>query len=509
MTTTEERAAASKRYELGKRALDEVDERLGSSRWLTSVLDKIFPDHWSFMVGEIAMDSFAILVVTGIYLALYYVPSSKDVVYAPTSGHVYAPLVGQHMTEAYQSVINLSFNVRLGLVMRQAHHWAALIFLAAILFHMCRIFFTGAFRKPREINWTIGITLWILAMLEGFTGYSLPDDLLSGTGLRVIYSGLEGVPFIGTWLAYDFWGGSYPGPSFIPRLFVIHEFIFPLLIAGLLGVHLMILWHQKHTDFPGPGKTETNIKGSRIWPQYTLKAGGLFMIVSGVIFALGGLVQINPVWQFGPYEPYTASAGAQPDWYMGWLDGALRLFPHWEFRSFGHEIPNPVFPAFLVPGIFITIMYLWPMIDRRIYRDYGPHNLLDRPRDKPFRTGVGVAAITFYAILTMATGDDILSNDFHVPFERIIEILQISVLVVPIVGFVIAYKVCKALQRTDAHPIQRPLGGIIIRSPDGAYHTLGEIHADGHAAGEDGHAAGENGHAEAAEHAPAGQAAGD
>jgi ubiquinol-cytochrome c reductase cytochrome b subunit len=482
MSTTAERAAAQRRFSLGKKALDEVDDRFGSSKWLVSVLDKIFPDHWSFMVGEIAMDSLIILIFTGIYLALFYVPSQQDVIYAGAPGHVYAPLVGQHVSEAYASVLNITFDVKFGLIMRQAHHWAALIFLAAIFFHMGRIFFTGAFRKPREINWVIGLLLWQISSLEGFTGYSLPDDLLSGTGLRVIYSIIESIPFnIGTWLAYLLWGGRYPGTVFFERMFVIHEFIFPLLIVGLLTAHLMILWRQKHTDFPGPGKTETNITGTRFFPTFVLKSGGLMMLVGAVIFFLGGFVQINPIWLYGPYTPYTVSAGAQPDWYLGWLDGDLRLFPHWEFRSFGVEIPNPFFPGLLFPAIIFAIMFAWPAIDRRIYKDYGSHNLLDRPRDKPFRTAVGVATIVFFSDLTLGTGADILANDTHIPWERLVEILQIGLIVGPVVGFVVAYRACKSLQRTDAHPIQRPLGGIIYRTADGAYHTLGEDHGDGHA----------------------------
>ena len=244
MSTTKERAAAEKRFSVNKSILDTIDERFGSSKFLTSVVDKIFPDHWSFMVGEIALDSLIILIATGVYLTFFFVPSGTDVVYAPTSGHVYAPLVGQHMSEAYQSVLNISFNVRFGLIMRQAHHWAALIFLAAVIFHMCRIFFTGAFRKPREINWIIGLTLWMVVMLEGFTGYSLPDDLLSGTGIRVINSIIQSIPLIGPWLSYNLWGGRFPGGPFITRLFIIHEFVFPALIIGLLTAHLMILWHQ-------------------------------------------------------------------------------------------------------------------------------------------------------------------------------------------------------------------------------------------------------------------------
>ena len=481
MSTTQERLAAEKRQKLVKGGADYIDDRFGSSPFLRQAMDKIFPDHWSFMVGEIAMDSLIILIATGVYLTLFYVPSQTDVVYAPTSGHVYLPLVGQHMSEAYQSVINITFNVKFGLIMRQAHHWAALIFLAAVIFHMCRIFFTGAFRKPREINWIIGLLLWQIVSLEGFTGYSLPDDLLSGTGIRVIYSIIQAIPFnIGSWLVYNLWGGRFPGTVFIPRLFVVHEFLFPLIIIGLLTAHLMILWHHKHTDFPGEGKTETNIRGSRIWPQYALKAGGLMMMVSAATFFLAGFVQINPVWLYGPYTPYTVSEGSQPDWYLGWLDGFVRLWPHWEFRSFGVEIPNPFFPGLLFPGLIFGIMFAWPWIDKKIYNDYATHNLLDRPRDKPFRTGFGVAAIIFFAILTVGCGTDILANNLHIGFERIYEYLQWGLIVGPVVGFGITFRACKALQATDAHPIQRPLGGVIYRTSTGAYHTVGEHHEDGH-----------------------------
>ena len=488
MSTVAERSAARKRALLEEKVLDELDDRLGSSKWLRSALDKVFPDHWSFMVGEIAMYSFVILIVTGVYLALFYSPSSAVVVYHGP----YRPLDGQKMTQAFESVVNLSFSVRAGLVMRQAHHWAANIFLAAVAFHMGRVFFTGAFRKPRELNWTIGLTLLIVAMLEGFSGYSLPDDLLSGSGLRVVFSIIQSIPFVGVWLAFTLWGGAFPGTSvFFTRLFVIHEFLFPLILLGLLGAHLGMLWHQKHTDFPGPGKTEHNIVGSRLWPQYAVKSAALLTFIAAVIFGLGGFVQINPIWVYGPYNPARGSAGTQPDWYVGWLDGALRLWPHWEFRSFGLEIANPFFPGILLPGIVFTAMYAWPAIDRRLFADYGEHNLLDRPRDKPLRTAVGVAALFFFADLTVASATDLIGNALNVSFELLIEILQYGSFVAPIVAGVVAYKVCVLLQVQNAHPIQRPVGGVMVRDARGAFHTLGAEHA--HAAPEG------NGHEAAAD----------
>ena len=481
MSTAQERLAARKREEIESTAFGELDDRLGSSSFLRSAMDKIFPDHWSFMVGEIAMYCFVILLLTGTYLALFYHATSSPVIYNGS----YHPLDGVQMSEAYKSTLDISFDVRGGLVMRQIHHWAAVIFLAAVAFHLCRIFFTGAFRKPRELNWMIGLTLLLTVMLEGFTGYSLPDDLLSGTGIRVVYSIVLSIPFIGSWLAYEGFGSTFPGTQIIPRLFVIHEWLFPLIILGLLTAHLMILWRQKHTDFPGPGKTEHNIVGSRLWPQYTLKSAGLFMLVFGVLAALGGLIQINPIWLYGPYNSYQVSAGSQPDWYVGWLDGGVRLWPHWEFRSFGHEIANPFFPGVLVPGIVFTLMYAWPVIDRRIYHDHESHNLLDRPRDKAARTAIGAAALAFFTDLTLASATDLLGNDFHMSFERLIEILQYGAFGGPLIVGLITYKTCKSLQRTKAHPIKRPVSGIIVRSVDGGYHTLGEdhghgVHADGH-----------------------------
>ena len=492
MSTVAERSAARKRAQLQGQVLDEVDDRFGSSKWLRSAMDKIFPDHWSFMVGEIAMYSFVILIITGIYLALFYSPSSAIVVYHGP----YKPLDGQSMTQAYESVINISFSVRAGLVMRQAHHWAADIFLAAIAFHMCRIFFTGAFRKPRETNWIIGVTLLLIAMLEGFSGYSLPDDLLSGSGLRVVFSIVQSIPFVGVWLAFTVWGGPFPGTSvFLERLFVIHEFLFPLLLAGLLGGHLAILWHQKHTDFPGPGKTEHNIVGSRFWPQYFIKSNALFMFIAAVVFGLGGFVQINPIWVYGPFSAARSSAGTQPDWYVGWLDGALRLWPHWEFRSLGHEIANPFFPGILLPGIVFTIIYAWPVIDARLFNDHVEHNLLDRPRDKPLRTAIGVAALFFFADLTLASATDLLGNTLSVSFELLIELLQYGSFVAPIVAGIVTYQVCLRLQRFNAHPIQRPVGAIMVRDAHGGFHSLGFEHA--HEEVGNGHANGGNGgHAE-------------
>jgi ubiquinol-cytochrome c reductase cytochrome b subunit len=312
------------------------------------------------------------------------------------------------------------------------------VFIASIVVHLCRIFFTGAFRRPREINWMIGVTLLILAIFNGFTGYSLPDDLLSGTGLRIAYSIALSVPLIGTWIAFLIFGGEFPAEQIIGRLFVTHIMIVPALIAVLIGAHLAIIWRQKHTDFPGPGRTETNVVGSKLWPTYAAKSVTLFLGVFAVVALLGGLVQINPVWIYGPFRPEQVSSPAQPDWYLGWVEGALRLFPAWEIRAFGFEIPNPFFPAVLLPGLTFLLLYAWPFIEARFTRDYAPHHLLDRARDRPARTALGAAALTFYVVMFAAASNDLLATWLNAPVENITWFFRIAILVLPpVVGYAI------------------------------------------------------------------------
>ena len=451
-----------------------IDDRLGASQFARTALNKIFPDHWSFMVGEIAMYAFAVLVLTGIYLTFFFEASTREVVY----NGVYAPLRGQTMSAAYRSGLDLSFQVRAGLVMRQVHHWAALVFIGAIIVHLCRVFFTGAFRRPREINWIVGVTLLLLAIANGFFGYSLLDDLLSGTGLRVAYSIALSIPIGGEWLAFLFFGGEFPASATIPRFFVLHVMILPALIIGLLSAHLAILWHQKHTQFPGPGRTERNIEGSRLWPTYAIKSVGLFLLVAAVLTALGGLAQINPIWLYGPFKPATVSAGSQPDWYVGWLDGALRLMPPWEIRAFGHTVPNPFFPGVLLPGLTFGGLYAWPFLEPRFTKDRGPHNLLNRPRDVPVRTAIGAAALAFYTLLFLAGGNDILAVQFHVAPESITNTFRVLVIVLPVIVFRVTRKLCRDLRRGDSHPMQRPVGSRVRRTATGGYD---EVDPDGQA----------------------------
>ncbi|MDA8027126.1 MAG: ubiquinol-cytochrome c reductase cytochrome b subunit [Actinomycetota bacterium] len=447
-------------------ATDWFDERLGIAKFTRKSLNKIFPDHWSFMLGEIAMYSFVILLFTGVFLTLFFVPSSKDVVY----NGAYAPLRGTKVSEAFASTLNISFSVRAGLVMRQMHHWAANVFIAAIVVHVCRIFFTGAFRKPREINWLVGTGLLVLAIVNGFLGYSLPDDLISGTGIRIAFSIVLSVPVVGSYLAFLLFGGNFPGDSIIPRFYSLHILIIPALIVGLLTAHLAIMWHQKHTQFKGKGKTDRNVVGVAMWPAYAFQAGGFFFVTAAVIAILGGLVQINPIWLYGQYVPYRVSYAVQPDWYMGWLDGALRLMPSWEVQAFGHMIPNVFFPSVLLPGITFTLLGAWPFIEKKITKDNSEHNLLDNPRDVPWRTSVGVGLLTFYVVLFFASSTDVLANSFSLSLNFVLWAFRILLFVVPPIAAYIAYKLAK--EASDVPGIgKRKRALIISRSEEGAFST--------------------------------------
>ncbi len=439
-----------------------LDDRLGASSFARKALDKVFPDHWSFMLGEIALYCFVILVLTGIYLSLFFVPSSREVVYQGA----YRPLRGVGVSEAYSSVLRISFEVRAGMVFRQMHHWAALVFVAAIVLHVSRVFFTGAFRRPREINWIIGVTLLLLAMFNGFTGYSLPDDLLSGTGLRIAYSIALSIPVVGTWLTFLVFGGEFPAHDIISRLYVMHIFLVPAALATLITIHLALIWHQKHTQFPGPGRTETNVVGSRLWPTYAMKSVALFFSVGAVVGLLGGIAQINPVWLYGPFLPATVSSPAQPDWYLGWLEGALRLFPAWEIRAFGHTVANPFFPAVLLPGLTFVLLYLWPFLERRFTGDDRHHDLIDRPRDRPVRTGLGAAALTFYGVLFLAASNDLVAKLFEVPVNAVTWAFRILALALPpAVGFGVYRFMCGASSTGAESLLEVPFSAVVRSHP--------------------------------------------
>ena len=455
---------------VGKKAAGPVqwlDDRLGLAGVAKGQLRKIFPDHWSFMLGEIALWSFVVLLLSGVFLTLWFDPTMTETVYHGS----YAPLRGIEMSAAYESTLHISFDIRGGLLMRQIHHWAAALFVAAMIVHMLRVFFTGAYRRPRELNWLIGIGLLSLGLVEGFAGYSLPDDLLSGTGLRFVDGLIRSIPIVGSYLEFFIFGGEFPGDVLIPRLYMVHILLVPALLLGLIGAHMLLLVYHKHTQWPGAGKTEKNVVGYPLLPVYAAKAGGFFFIVFGATALMGALFQINPVWNYGPYDPSQVTAGSQPDWYMGWVEGAVRIMPNWESTIFGWTFSWNVFlPAVLLMGLLFTVLALYPFVEQWVTRDRREHHVLERPRNNPTRTAFGVAGVVWFGTLWMAGGNDIIAVVFHLDIFTITWAARIIVFIGPVIAYLVTKRICVGLQRHDVDRVIHGYEtGIIERSPDGGY----------------------------------------
>ena len=307
------------------------DTRLRAGTPLRALLNRVFPDHWSFLLGEIALFSFVVLLMTGAFLAVFYDSSAREVTY----DGAYGSLRGARMSAAYASTLDISFEVRGGLVVRQIHHWAALLFLAALMLHLLRVFFTGAFRRPRRFAWVAGALLFWVGVAQAYAGTMLPDDGRSFTGLGIAWSIVLSVPIVGTWLAVALFGGEFPGEAVIHRLYALHTLVLPALLLVLLVVLVGLTLRNGRAQWPGPRRTDATVVGERLFPRYALKRVGLFFVVAGMVALLGGLLQINPIWVYGPARAEVVTAAAQPDWYVLFLEGGLRLMPAW-------DIPIPV-----------------------------------------------------------------------------------------------------------------------------------------------------------------------
>ncbi|GGQ17095.1 cytochrome bc1 complex cytochrome b subunit [Streptomyces roseolilacinus] len=461
----------------GERVADWADGRLGIYTLAKSNMRKIFPDHWSFMLGEICLYSFLIIILTGVYLTLFFHPSMNEVVYHGS----YVPMQGVRMTEAYASTLDISFDVRGGLLIRQIHHWAAVIFLAGMFVHMMRVFFTGAFRKPREINWLFGFLLFVLGMFTGFTGYSLPDDLLSGTGVRFTQGAILSMPIVGTYLSMFIFGGEFPGHDMVARFYSIHILLLPGIMLGLVVAHLILVFYHKHTQFAGPGRTNKNVVGMPFMPVYMAKAGGFFFLVFGVIAAIAGMFTINPVWALGPYRPDHVSTGAQPDWYMGFAEGLVRAMPGWEITVWGHTFVLGVLLPLVLFGVMLAAIAAYPFIESWITGDKREHHILDRPRNAPTRTALGVAWITGYMIMLIGGGNDIVATYFHLSINAVTWFVRIFFFVGPVLAFIITKRICLGLQRRDRDKVLHGREtGIIKRLPHGEFVEVHEPLSQAH-----------------------------
>jgi ubiquinol-cytochrome c reductase cytochrome b subunit len=462
-----------------RRLVTFLDERSGAAPLLRKTLRYAFPDHWSFLLGEVALYAFVVLVATGIYLTLFFEPSTAKTVYHGA----YEPLQGMEMSKAYASAIHISFDVKAGLLIRQTHHWAADVFVAAIVLHLIRVFFTGAYRKPRELTYTIGVLLLFTVLLEGYLGYSMVDDLLSGMGLAIGYGVALSVPFVGANLALAIWGHPFPGNAdFWSRMYIAHVLIFPVLIGGLLSAHLALVASRHHTQFRPRRKVdgERKLIGVPTFPGQAPRSLGLMLAVAGVLVLLGALVQINPIWLWGPYHISEGTNGAQPDWYLGWLIGALRLMPNFDVVVWNRTlVPNPFWGGILFPVLVMMALIAWPWLEQRFTRDRRPHNVLDRPRDAPVRTAIGSGFLAWVAMIFAFGAADRVYVFLGIPYETQLWFFRVAIWIVPILLGIVVHRLCRALKEKEeverdqeaavrsAPPSPRPEGSFPRRAEPG------------------------------------------
>jgi ubiquinol-cytochrome c reductase cytochrome b subunit len=430
-------------------------DRLGAQRWGRPALRRVFPDHWSFLLGEVALYCFLVLVATGTYLTFFYSPSIAEVTYRGA----YAPLDGVVVPAAYRSVVEISFDVPFGLLARQVHHWTALVFVAAIVLHLARVFFTGAFRRPRELNWVIGVALLGLAFVNGTIGYWLAYDLHGGMGLAIGWSTVLSLPVVGPEVAFALFGGEFPSAQMLERFFVLHVVLVPIAIAGLLAAHLALVVLHKHTEVPHRDTDRSDVVGERLWTSYASKSVGVLLLTAAVLVGLGGLAQINPVWLYGPFDPSRVTNPAHPAWYAWWIDGAMELMPRSDLIVAGYRVPNTFFAGALLPTVGFALVLGWPFIEARVTGDRDRHDLLDRPRERPVRTAIGVAALAFFVLVSLSAGNDIIARLLDVDIVTMTWAFRVGVMVGPASAGLVTWWALGRRRRSDPKAEALPSAG--------------------------------------------------
>ena len=449
-------------------------ERFAVGRRVATLLERLrhraAPTRWSTLLGVIAAASLAVLVVTGLVLVLVYDPSSSLLRYRGSS-----PLLqGVPMSRAYASTLRISLDLPGGLLVRQTHHWAALVLPAALLLQLVSTFSTGGFRRPRHWAWVLLVGVLLLALVSGWSGYALPDDSLSGTGLRIVQGVTLAVPLVGTRLTWLLFGGEFPG-RVLEHLYLVH-LAAPTLLVVLGVLRLRTTWRTGPVQHPGPGRSGTDVVGLPVWPAAAVRAAGLFASTVGVLLLMGGTLVVDPVWAYGPSSPGNASAGSRPDWYTAFLDGALRLVPPgWEVVALGRTWTLAVLVPLAAIGLLVAVVVAYPFLEGWTTGDRREHHLLQRARDTPTRTGVGAALVVLYGVLWAAGSADVVATQFRVSFEGVIGVLRGAVLLGPVVAHLLARQVCRTLQALDRERLRHGVeSGRIARDPSGGYHETSQ-----------------------------------
>jgi len=372
------------------------DERLELKKFKAKFLVKTFPTHPTFLLGELALFSFITLVATGVFLGFLYEPSTKMV-----------SLFGAMVPAAYASVVKIDI-LPLGMIIRRIHHWSAMLMIAAVLTHLMRIYFTSAYRKPREINWLIGLCLLGTAMVAAFTGYLLPYSQFSVTATSIAYYVSKSVPWVGDWMSRLLFAGEFPSDGTVPRFFFMHVMLIPATLIGLISLHLLVIVKQKHTE-PRSNRNRKEAEGGRrligipIWPEQAVISLSFYLFLLFVVVLMATYVPLNPIETYGPPSPGTPVM--RPDWYFLPVYGFLKLIPgDLSFTFLGGKITPETIGGVIFPGLLFLAAALMPFLDR--WKE--PQHYIANPLQRPFMTSLGVGAGVFLCMTAVAGYIDVL-----------------------------------------------------------------------------------------------------
>ncbi|MDL2344919.1 cytochrome bc complex cytochrome b subunit [Deinococcus sp. MIMF12] len=415
-----------------------LDDRLHISRLNDKFLRKAFPVHHSFFLGEITLFSLIILILTGILLALSYEPSNSMVVNSFDPGTADAPNL---VPAAYHSALKINA-APFGDMLRRIHHWTANIMVAAAVIHMMRVYFTGAFKKPREINWWIGMLLLIFSALTAVTGYVLPYDNYAYNTLKVIYSIAASIPWVGEWVAQAAFAGKFPGDGVIPRVYGYHIMLLPGILLALTGAHMLLMIKQKHTQ-PQYAKRVAykKIVGVPLMTQQTPIMLMLTLLFAGIIVLFSAFIPVHPVEYFGPPST-TPIDNIKPDWYLLWVFGVLAIIPGIEFDFLGGNINSEFIGAILLPTLAIGAMFAVPMLDRSRENLYYAEN----PTNHPVRLGIGVAFMMLLAVWSVAGYKPELISSGILSTENANTVLWIATFLIPALSYFFVQAVVRGIR---------------------------------------------------------------
>jgi ubiquinol-cytochrome c reductase cytochrome b subunit len=424
---------------------DQLDHRIGRKAERPS----LWPVGFASLISHVAIAAFIILTVTGLALTVAYRPSTNLVTYTGAS-ELYD---GQQLPHAFASVVRISEDLPGGLLLRRVHVAASHVFLLSIVFHLLRVLATGAFRRPRLGNHLVGIGLLLVALLFAYTGELMPFSLVAASSLRIFEAVIGSIPFLGEPLSNLLIGPELPSERVLIGSWVLHVFLLPGAFTVLLAWHLWLVHRRTPALERRPDvDVRTTGVGCPLWPDAVARFGLLTAALAGLLLVSSVLIPWADIELEGPFFAAEATNSVHPAWVLFFTTGSLRIIPAIDVVILGIRITNVLVAAVVIPGILVTMVAIYPFLERKLLGDHGEHHELDHPLDVPLRAGVVTGMTTFAAILTLGAGVDVLSFWLVAPVEGVVTAFRIALVVVPITAVVIAVTASKrrVRRRVDA-----------------------------------------------------------